>query len=98
MTYDYINALFQLGSAFMIWLNVRQLYIDKRVSGVNWKSFVFYTILGIWNIFFYQHLQQWYSIVAGCIVIIGNITWCGLALYYNKREYTPGCATRFRDI
>ena len=98
MPFDIVNAMFQLGSAAMIWLNVVKIHKDKRVHGVVWYTFVFYATLGVWNIFFYHHLQQWWSIVAGSVVIFGNIAWCVLAVKYSRISKDKIYPQRFRDI
>lgn len=84
MTPDLFNALFELGGALFIWLNVRKLYADKMTRGVYWPVNVFYTLWGVWNIFYYPAICQMLSFWAGIGVVLGNTAWCLLAYRYRK--------------
>lgn len=82
---DLCNAVFELGGAMLIWLNVRQLWRDQQIRGVFWHVNVFYTLWGVWNMFYYPSLGQWLSFWAGLGVVLGNAAWCVLAWRYRAR-------------
>jgi hypothetical protein len=79
--YDLINAGFSIGGSIFLWLNVLSLYKEREVKGVHWGSVAYFSILGFWNLFFYSHLTQWYSVVAGTSGVLANIVWLGMALW-----------------
>jgi len=83
---DLINGLFELGGAVMIWLNVKRLYQDKTVKGVDWRVTGFWTAWGLWNLYFYPSLGQWLSFAGGVALVGANAVWLVMAAYYIRRE------------
>ena len=81
---DLINGLFELFGGVMIFLNCRALYRDKIVRGVNVGVTVFFTTWGIWNLYYYPHLDQWMSFVGGLLIVTANTLWIGMSWYYHK--------------
>lgn len=84
-TPDLINGTFELGGGIVLWLNVRRLLRDKLVRGVHWGPFAFFFLWGLWNLFYYHHLHQYASWVAGMLVPLANGAWLALAFYYKWR-------------
>jgi hypothetical protein len=81
---DIINGSFELGGAVINLMNVRQIFRDKQVKGVHWSPFVFFTAWGLWNLFYYPHLGQWFSLSAGILLVMVNIAFLyGLWRYYK---------------
>lgn len=83
---DTINGAFELSGGLANYLNVRQLYKDKKVRGIHWSTYAFFTTWGIWNLWYYPSLNQWMSFAGGCSIVLMNMTWLSLALYYIKQE------------
>lgn len=88
---DWINAGFELVGAVVCWLNVRQLYRDKKLQGVVWQVQGFFLSWGLWNLFYYPSLGQWASFWGGVMLVVGNGTWVVLAMWYM------GVWERWRD-
>lgn len=85
MTPDLVNALFEFcGGAFVL-MHVRRLLIDRCVRGVSLVATAFFTAWGLWNLYYYPSLGQWYSLFGGAFVVFSNIIWLFLMLYYRKR-------------
>lgn len=80
MNPDAINALFELVGSFMTWRNFVQLRRDRTVAGVYWPVTVFFSVWGLWNLWYYPALDQWLSFFAGIVLCAGNIAWVILAL------------------
>jgi ABC-type transport system involved in cytochrome c biogenesis permease subunit len=81
---DLINGIFEsVGGFFIVWLNVIRMKKDKTVKGVNIWVQVFYTAWGIWNLFYYPSLNQWFSFIGGLGLVVGNGVWCVMAAYYT---------------
>lgn len=74
-----------LGGAFL-GLNCWRLYKDKLVRGVDWKVIFFFTFWGFWNLYYYPHLEQWLSLVAGAFIAIMNLIYFGMMIYYMRQE------------
>jgi hypothetical protein len=84
MNVDLINGSFEFIGAFFTWINAYKLWKDKVVMGVYWPVTAFFSIWGIWNLIYYPSLNQMWSFYGGIILVIGNIMWVVLALYYRR--------------
>ena len=84
MTPDTINGLFELGGACLVGLNVWKLQRDKMVRGVHWGPVMFFTGWGLWNLYYYPHLEQWYSWVGGAVLVGVNSIWLAQMIYYRR--------------
>jgi len=85
MTPDMINGLFELFGGTLLLLNIIQLHKDKTVKGVSWLPTMFFTAWGIWNLFFYPYLNQWYSFIGSLWIVITNGIWLIQILYYKHK-------------
>ena len=81
---DFTNGAFELFGAYLTWMNVVKLYKDKKIRGVYWKIWIFYSCWGLWNLYYYPSLEQWVSFWAGIVMVIGNIVWVILAIKYRN--------------
>lgn len=70
----------------MLWRNVRQLYKDKQVRGISVLTTVFFTSWGVWNLYYYPHLDQWLSFAGGLVIVTANVAWVSQMFYYNRKE------------
>lgn len=84
MTPDMINGSFELMGAFFLLLNVRQLYRDKELNGVHWAPTLFFSTWGVWNLYYYPSLGQWYSFAGGLAIVCINTFWLGQIAWYAK--------------
>lgn len=82
---DILNGLFILGGALVNCLNVRMIIRDKILRGVSIWPALWFSTWGLWNLFFYAHLSQWWSLVAEFGIVGANVTWLGLAAYYRYK-------------
>ena len=83
---DIINGCFEtLGAPFII-LNVIKLYKHKLVRGVSLWHPVFFGSWSIWNLYYYPHLEQWFSFIGGIFISISTIVWLIMLVYYTQKE------------
>ena len=82
---DSINALFEILASLFLLINIFRIYKDKRLSGVSIIPTVFYSLWGFWNPYYYPSLCQWWSFVAGISVVITNVAWVVMAVYYRRK-------------
>jgi hypothetical protein len=80
---DIINCLFELVAGIVLSYNVYCLYRDKRVMGVSLLGGIFFLVYGIWSCLFYLVLGQWFSFYVGCYVVMVNLAWSWLGVYYK---------------
>jgi hypothetical protein len=94
ITTDQWNALNEMGAAFFAFLNVRALYRAKRVEGVHWAAWGFYSYWGIANLVVYPANGMVVSFYGGIPVVIFNLIWLALVWRYRKpinNENRNGC-------
>ena len=83
---DLINGVFEAGLSFFLWKGVLKLRVDKAVLGFYWPTVVWTTAWGLYNLYFYPHLGQWFSFSGGVAVVLVNITWLAHVAYYTKQS------------
>jgi len=81
---DLINGLFELLGAVAILGHVRRVFKDKAVAGVAIWSTVFFASWGMWNLYYYPHLEQWASLAGGIAIVLGNFLWIAGLVYYTR--------------
>jgi len=85
MTVDLTNALFEGIGAILCWNNVLRIRRDREVKGVFWPAQVFWSVWGLWNLFYYSAVGHPFSLWAGAVLVSGNITWTLHAWRYTCR-------------
>lgn len=86
MSPDLFNGLFELFGGAFILNHCRALYRDKKVKGVSLLSTCFFTAWGVWNLYYYPHLDQWLSFAGGVAIVLSNALWITLMIYYIELE------------
>lgn len=81
---DAINGCFELLGAPFILLSVVKLAKEKKVQGISWLHAGFFTSWGFWNLFYYPHLDQWFSFAGGVAIVLANSVWLAQLIYYRK--------------
>jgi hypothetical protein len=81
---DITNAVFEMGGAIVAAGNCKKIIDDKKVRGVFWPIWVFYTIWGFWNLYYYPAMNCWWSFWAGLLLTISNSIWVYYAWKYRK--------------
>jgi ABC-type transport system involved in cytochrome c biogenesis permease subunit len=81
---DLINGTFEsLGSVFILF-SIIKLHKEKQVKGVDYKHIAFFTIWGIWNLYYYPSLNQRLSFIGGILIVIANVVWVSQIIYYSR--------------
>lgn len=83
---DLVNAGFEFGAGFAVLAHCVQLYRDKIVRGVSVGATAFFFSWGLWNLYFYPHLNQWASFVGGLLITFSNLLWVTMLVYYKTKE------------
>jgi hypothetical protein len=82
---DFINGVFEAGIGCLSWLNVRALARDKVLKGVHWGITAWAGVWGLYNLYYYPHLHQWWSFTGGLVIVAGNLTWLSMVCYYATK-------------
>lgn len=90
LTPDLINGLFEGFGGLMILNHCRALYNHKYVRGVSVVSTIFFFLWGIFNVYFYKHLNQPFSWWAGIFMTCCNFLYVYLLVYYVVTEEKDG--------
>jgi len=94
ITNDFINGGFELCGGLMIIPSILNLLKTKSADGVALSTVTFFTIWGLWNIYYYPAMDQPLSAAAAMMLTAANMTWWALVFKYkviNKRE--AACAS-----
>jgi len=83
---DIINGTFELLGGVMIGKHCLQLYRDKVIRGVSVLATAFFSAWGLWNLYYYPHLDQWMSFIGGCAIVTANCVWVGMMVYYGRGD------------
>jgi hypothetical protein len=85
MTPDMINGLFECVGGLLVLLHCRAVLRDRAVAGVSPIATALFTLWGIWNLFYYPHLGQWFSFAAGLVIVAANGWWLFLLYRFRSR-------------
>ena len=81
-----MNALFEFIGGLFLWMNVITLYKDKATKGIYYPTVIFFFIWGVWNLWYYPSLDQWWSFIGGVWLATANLVWILLFMYYKRNE------------
>lgn len=82
---DVINGGFEFISGLFCLINVFRLLKDKIVMGVSAIPTGFFSLWGIWNLYYYPTLNQWFSFIGGIFLVSINVWWLYLVFYYELK-------------
>ncbi len=83
---DLINGLFEGLAGLMVLNHCRVLYADKSSRGVSIVSSFFFTIWGLWNLYYYPTLNQPLSFFGGMFVVAANIVYVSMMAFYRRNK------------
>lgn len=81
---DLINGTFEMFGSLFIAFSVLRAHKDKMVAGVSYVHAGFFAVWGFWNLFYYPHLDQWWSFWGGLAIMSTNGFWLGQLIYYTR--------------
>jgi hypothetical protein len=93
---DLANGILESLGGFFIALSCAKLYREKIVRGVSWIHVSFFSVWGVWNLYYYPHLDQWLSFFGGTLLFTMQFVWLCQIVYYNWRN-KPHVMTAFLD-
>lgn len=84
MIQDIINGSFELLAGAALALHCAQLLRDREVKGVSLPAVLFFTVWGIWNMYYYPFLGQPWSFAGGVIVTLANTAYLALLVRFSN--------------
>lgn len=85
LTFDQVNAGFELVGASLRTLDCFHLYRSKRFVGGSIFTALFFFLWGGFNTVYYPSLDQWFSFGAAIALTSVNGLWIAMAVFYNRR-------------
>jgi hypothetical protein len=92
VAFDQINAVFELMAGVAVLVSVRQVLIDRAVAGINLLSHLFFPVWAFWNLYFYDHLGQIWSLVAAANLAYAEMAYFILLVVYSMRQQNKAIA------
>jgi hypothetical protein len=83
---DFINGMFEALAGLFVLNHCRVLYAHKSTRGVSILSTAFFTLWGIWNLYYYPALGQSLSFYGGLFVVAANALYVGMMMSYRNQE------------
>lgn len=81
---DMINSLFEGFAGLMVLNHCRVLHAEKMVRGVSVVSSLFFTVWGVWNVYYYPALNQPLSFYGGLFVVVANAAYVWMMIFYRN--------------
>jgi len=81
---DTVNGFFEFGMSAMLFRCIVRLWYEKKVRGWSMGAAAWPMAWGLWNLYYYPHLGQWFSFSGGLLVVIMNAVWLVLARRYER--------------
>ena len=81
---DLINSFFKYGSGFFIIPTIMALYNTQNADGVSYIHVGFFSVWGLWNLYYFYQLDQKLSALANVFLIAMNTTWLFMLIYYSN--------------
>lgn len=88
-TMDQINAVAEVLACIVLAPSIMKAWRLKVVQGVHWVTPAFFWSYGIWNLFYYHSLEQWWSGLAAILLATQNTVWLLMVILYTPRR-VPG--------
>lgn len=87
---DFINGAFELCGSVAVACSCWALYRAKQVKGFSALHLLYFTLWGLWNLYYYPSLGQWLSFYGGLGVVTTNLVYLRMIFYYGRpKEVAP---------
>jgi hypothetical protein len=84
---DFVNGSFELLAGFFVLNHCRVLRLHKQARGVSLVSVCFFTMWGLWNLYYYPALNQPLSFYGGLFVVAANALYVGMMVSYRSSAF-----------
>lgn len=86
MSDDLINGLFEFAGGLFVLNHCRVLLNDRLVRGVSIISTLFFPSWGLWNLYYYPSLAQWWSFAGGVVLVSTNLLYISMLVYFSREH------------
>jgi hypothetical protein len=85
-TPDLINGAFEILGSFAVWGNFLAILKDRGYAGTRLPMMAFFTTWSFWNLYFYSHLLQWFSLYASMLLTLGDCAVVSAMMYFGRKK------------
>lgn len=85
---DIVNASFEAGAGLAVLHHCFKLYEHKQARGVSTAAVLFFTAWGVWNLYYYPHLGQFWSFAGGIFITMANLAYLAMLVHYTRNRIT----------
>ena len=82
MWQDVVNSALELLAVAAVTSSIRTMLRDKRVRGISPWHIGYALLSASWFVYYYAHLDQWWSFSAAVAYWLATGAWVGLVVYY----------------
>lgn len=79
---DAINGALEVTWSAVMLLSILKLRKDRDLKGVSFWHVGLIFVSSWWFMFYYAHLDQWFSFLASLVYAVAVATWSGHIAYY----------------
>jgi len=80
---DMVNGAFEALAGIAVLNHCIALHHDKAVRGLSVGSTAFFTAWGVWNLYYYPHLDQFWSFAGGVFITLANGIYVAMLVHYS---------------
>lgn len=80
---DIVNGGFEAAAGIAVLNHCFALWRDKEVRGLSVASVAFFAAWGVWNLFYYPHLDQFYSFAGGVFITLANAIYVAMLVHFT---------------
>ncbi len=97
---DMTNGIFEIVGGMLLVINIVKLCRDKTLAGVSIWPTLHFTLWGVWNLFYYPSLGQWWSVTGAWFIVIANTVWLILVGWFKwkRKSYIPQQCTESETL
>lgn len=81
-----VNAGFEAGAGLAVLAHCVRLVEDREARGLSIPAIAFFAVWGVWNLFYYPSLGQFWSLAGGVFVTLANLIYLALLLAYSRHR------------
>lgn len=85
MSADVVNGIFEFVGSGFTWANVWKVKTDRGYAGIYLPGVIFFMSWGVWNLFYYPSLGQWWSFHGGLSLVLANVMWIVMMWRFGRK-------------
>lgn len=80
------NAAFEAGAGLAVLAHCWKLHDHRKARGLSIPAVLFFTLWGGWNMYYYPHLGQFWSLAGGIFVTLANLIYIAMLVTHSRHR------------